>query len=249
MTAAAHARSGGLGRLADLFRGHRRLPDPPDLVAMRWRDFGDGPKITGPDYDTSYGHPGWEHDGRSVIEAIKDSIKNDEEAIERDSGPPWDFAAPVRDLPPGPNSLASLAAATCYQPRRHEEPCDEPHDDTVWDLHANPGLSRPYAPEPEAADMAAPVFRIADDYRSLPVFQAVVRGACRAGLTGIGTRGAFLVPPPPHWGLDRFTADTGSLDDLEPEWDQVAEHAEAGFYRARRMFHSAGTAGFPAVTA
>ena len=230
MTAAAHARSRGLARLADLFRGHRRLPDPPDLVPVRWRDFGDGPKITGLDYDTSYDHPGWEHDGRSVTEAIRDI-----EDIEEASAPPWDFAAPAAQLPPG-----SLAGE--YQ-RWYG------WDTTLADVRQP--MARPYAPTaldiPGRLSPAAAA--VADDYRSLPVFRAVVRGACRAGLTGLGTRGAFRVPPPPDWGLDRFTADAGGLDDLGPEWDQVAEHAEAGFYRARRVFHSADTAGFPAVMA
>jgi hypothetical protein len=88
---------------------------------------------------------------------------------------------------------------------------------------------------------------IAEDYRALPVFHAVVRGACRAGLTGIGTRGAFLVAPLPDWDLDRLTDGTPDDDDLGPEWDQVAAHAEAGFYKANRWFHSEDTAGFPAV--
>ena len=87
---------------------------------------------------------------------------------------------------------------------------------------------------------------IAEDYRDLRVFPAVVRGACRVGLTGIGTRGAFLVAPLPDWGLDE-TADGTPDADFGPEFDQVAEHYEAGFYQARRVFHSADTAGFPAV--
>lgn len=37
-------------------------------------------------------------------------------------------------------------------------------------------------------------------------------------------------------------------DDIGPEFDQVAERYEAGFYQARRVFHRADTAGFPAVT-
>jgi hypothetical protein len=87
---------------------------------------------------------------------------------------------------------------------------------------------------------------IADDYRDLRVFPAVVRGACRVGLRGIGTRGAALIPPP-EFGLDPFTADAGAADDLGPEWDKVAENYEAGFFNARRVFHSENTAGFPAV--
>lgn len=90
---------------------------------------------------------------------------------------------------------------------------------------------------------------IADDYRALPVFQAVVRGACRAGLTGLGMRGAFLVAPLPDWDLGRFTAEIEDDDGIGAEFDEVAEHYEAGFYEARRVFHSADTAGFPAVTA
>lgn len=93
-----------------------------------------------------------------------------------------------------------------------------------------------------------PVHPIAADYRALPVFQAVVRGACQAGLTGLGTRGVHPAPPLPDYGLDRFTADAGG-DDFGPEFDEVAARAEAGFYEARRVFHSADTAGFPAVTA
>ena len=87
---------------------------------------------------------------------------------------------------------------------------------------------------------------IAEDYRALPVFKSVVRGACRVGLTGIGTRGVHPVPFVPDYGLDRFTPDIPEAD-FGPEFDQVAEHAEAGFYNARRVFHSADTAGFPAV--
>lgn len=90
---------------------------------------------------------------------------------------------------------------------------------------------------------------IADDYRDLRVFPAVVRGACRVGLTGIGTRGTVLVPPP-EFGLGRFDAapvrDDGTF---WAEFDAGVAEVEAGFYSARRVFHSADTAGFPAVTA
>lgn len=56
---AVHARRRILGRLADLARGHGPVPDPPDLVSVRVRDFGDGPKITGFDSDPyDYDWPG-----------------------------------------------------------------------------------------------------------------------------------------------------------------------------------------------
>ena len=88
---------------------------------------------------------------------------------------------------------------------------------------------------------------IADDYRDLRVFPAVVRGACRVGLRGIGMRGAFLVAPPEGWDLGEYAADVPD-DDIGPQFDQVAERYEAGFVQANRWFHSADTAGFPAVT-
>jgi hypothetical protein len=91
-----------------------------------------------------------------------------------------------------------------------------------------------------------PRVTIADDYRDLRVFPAVVRGACRVGLTGIGTRGAFLVAPLPDWDLGEVADDTPAAD-FGPEFDQVAERYEAGFYKANRWFHSEDTAGFPAV--
>ncbi len=88
---------------------------------------------------------------------------------------------------------------------------------------------------------------IADDYRALPVFQAVVRGACRVGLTGLGTRGAALIPPP-EFGLDGFDV-TPAGDDgtFWTEFDAGVAEVEAGFFNARRVFHSEDTAGFPAV--
>lgn len=101
----------------------------------------------------------------------------------------------------------------------------------------------PADPEP-----APPAVSIAEDYRDLRVFPAVVRGACSAGLTGLGTRGVHPVPPLPDYGLDRFVTDFGP-DTTGEEFDQVAGRAEAGFYSARRVFHCADTAGFPAVVA
>ena len=103
-------------------------------------------------------------------------------------------------------------------------------------------------PAPADPEPAPPAVSIADDYRDLRVFPAVVRGACRAGLTGLGTRGVHPVPPLPDYGLHRFTADFGP-DTIGEEFDQVAERADAGFYSARRVFHRADTAGFPAVVA
>ena len=79
------------------------------------------------------------------------------------------------------------------------------------------------------------------------MFPAVVRGACRAGLTGIGTRGARPALFVADYGLDRFTADT-RCDDPGPEFDRIEARTEAGFFQARRVFHCADTAGFPAVT-
>jgi hypothetical protein len=93
-----------------------------------------------------------------------------------------------------------------------------------------------------------PAVPIAADYQALPVFRNTVRDACGAGLKGIGTRGVHPIPPLPDYGLDRFT--TGPWEDVVgPEFDQVAARMEAGFYQARRMFHRADTAGFPAVAA
>jgi len=101
-------------------------------------------------------------------------------------------------------------------------------------------------PVPADPEPAPPAVSIAADYRDLRVFPAVIRGACSAGLTGLGTRGVHPVPPLPDYGLDRFTADFGP-DTTGEEFDQVAERADAGFYSARRVFHRADTAGFPAV--
>ena len=89
-------------------------------------------------------------------------------------------------------------------------------------------------------------FSIAADYRALPVFRDAMYAACDAGLTGLGTRRVHPVPPVPDYGLDRFTVGAGD-DDFGPEFDQIAGRAAAGFYEASRVFHSADTAGFPAV--
>lgn len=88
---------------------------------------------------------------------------------------------------------------------------------------------------------------IADDYRDLRVFPAVVRGACRVGLRGIGTRGPVLVPPP-EFGLDESDAAPAPDDGtFWAEFDAGVAEVEAGFFNARRVFHSEDTAGFPAV--
>jgi len=100
-------------------------------------------------------------------------------------------------------------------------------------------------PEPEPAP--EPV-TLADDYRDLPVFQNVVRAACRAGMTGLGTRGVHPVMPVLDYGLDRFRL-APVPDDCEAEFDEIAERAEAGFVQARRVFHRADSATFPAVVA
>jgi len=105
---------------------------------------------------------------------------------------------------------------------------------------------------PQAQVPAPRVFPLAADYRALPVFRTTVRAACAAGLTGLGTRGVHPVIPVPDYGLERFTTDSICgiwAGDIGREFDEVAARAEAGFYEARRVFHSADTAGFPAVTA
>jgi hypothetical protein len=153
---------------------------------------------------------------------------------------PAPLSAPVAPVAPGATEFDAAAAALAADPR------------------VAAALARIAATVTAEQDGPPPRVPIAADYRALPVFQATVRAACRAGMTGIGTRGVHPVIPLPDYGLDRFTAvtahdgDDGDADDGDagfgPEFDQVAERAEAGFYEARRVFHRADTAGFPAVT-
>lgn len=158
----------------------------------------------------------------------------------------------VRLLNLRPRGLHSADPLTEPIPRTEAVPepaQDEPHgiatSETLATLVARAEAEqgpREGAPDPGVM----PAVPIADDYRDLRVFPAVVRGACRVGLTGIGTRGVHPSPPLPDYGLDRFTAGPWE-DEAGPEFDQVAERMEAGFYQARRVFHRADTAGFPAV--
>jgi hypothetical protein len=215
MTAHARTRRHLAERFADLLRGHRRLPAPPDLIPMRTVDYGDGPKIVGfwnerpagPGlaYDTSYDHPGWDdeqaesmdpgsHDHPTWIgESARPPVSFAED--EPGSGPPWDLAVPAAYLNPGPGSLDDLWAA------------GRGHDLTVVD---NPVTRiRPYAPEPEYDEPESepvpvsypPRRPLAADYRDLPMFRAVTRGACRAGLRGIGVRQAGRTPGLPNFRI------------------------------------------------
>jgi hypothetical protein len=149
--------------------------------------------------------------------------------------PPFEGSADETQMLPGPLTAYAQAVAANLAGRR--------------ELTAQAGQPTVVIPALSVDVTWPPRVPIAEDYRDLRVFPAVVRGACRVGLRGIGTRGAFLVAPLPDWGLDGSADAAPDAEDLGPAWDRVAEHYEAGFYNARRVFHSADTAGFPAVTA
>jgi len=148
-------------------------------------------------------------------------------------------------VPRGQHAADPLTAPT-QRPVLTREAVEQARAD-AWHLASQHGTPTVVMPALSVDVTWPPRVPIAEDYRTLPVFRSTARDACAVGLRGIGTRGAFLVAPLPDWGLDKFTANAPDDEDLGPEWDRVAEHAEAGFYNARRVFHSADTAGFPAV--
>jgi hypothetical protein len=139
--------------------------------------------------------------------------------------PPWAgldmHAAPV--YLPGPAVAADPAGADCEAIEQDAEPV------------------------PAAATEPAPPLDA--DYRALPQLREAVYAACAAGWRGIGVRGAVLVTPVPDYGLDRFAVPAEpDGEDIGALFDAAALRAEAGFYRADRVFHGADTAGFRAVT-
>jgi hypothetical protein len=103
---------------------------------------------------------------------------------------PWNFTA-AATLSSQAGTLDTWYAAADIRRRQAEE--------TRLDIPV--GLARPYAPEPEP--VSYPPLSFKADYHDLPMFRAVVRGACRAGLTGLGV--AFA-PPLPDFDLGRFDA-------------------------------------------
>jgi hypothetical protein len=164
-----------------------------------------------------------------------------------------DVADAVKSAGDGGDPFGNYDADSVWQRALRDRPREvahEPAEREPWwgltELDFPPQMARQYVPEPEP-EPAPPVFRIAADYRALPVFRAVVRAACAVGLTGIGTRGVHPVIPVPDYGLDRFTADIPD-DGIGQEFDRIEQEAEAGFVRARRVFHSADSGAFPAIT-
>jgi hypothetical protein len=113
-------------------------------------------------------------------------------------------------------------------------------------------LARIYAPENREPMAPSTPYRWDHraDFRDLPLFKSTVRAACKAGLRGIGTRGVHPVAALPDYGLDRFTVPAEPKgDDPGFELGLIEAYAENGFYEARRVFHSADTAGFKPVEA
>lgn len=81
----------------------------------------------------------------------------------------------------------------------------------------------------------------------LPEYARIYAERFTGELAGIAER-ARSAPVPYFAGeLAELHAPPGDDADPGPEFDQVAARYEAGFYGARRWFHRADTAGFPAV--
>lgn len=112
----------------------------------------------------------------------------------------------------------------------------------TWD--DEPGQPEPMRPAPAYAwDLRA-------DFRDLPLFKSTVRAACKAGLRGLGARGADHVVPPPDYGLHRFTVVPGRGGfDPAAAVSLAAAYVENDFYEADRIFHTAGSAGSRAGSA
>lgn len=120
---------------------------------------------------------------------------------------------PVRAVTPEPRGLARpevlaaiLGQAEAETRAARRPPWAEdinPRDWYGWDLTTPddpPPHDRPYVPAP-AAPAAPPPPSCAADYRDLRVYPAVVRGACAAGLRGIGVRQHAAIPAPPDFAL------------------------------------------------